>query len=176
MSNYSYTGNIYSDKNDFLDDNSAQDINDLQDEVEAVEQVLSGGVEGQALVANASGKAVWGEGGGGGGGYCCWLIEITRDLSGEEGNQNLALDILDQIDLTIPDNGGSWYSKFVFSLIENDESGNGIDYSNEFYIYGSEGEISSSGVDGNTFYSMPEIGAEVRVCLMYAYVYEVFAP
>ena len=43
-------------------------MNDIQDEIEIVEQVLSGGEEGQVLTADSAGKAQWAAGGGGGGG------------------------------------------------------------------------------------------------------------
>lgn len=173
MPEYSYTGNEYSEKNDYIDDNSAEDINNLQDEVEAVEQVLTGGVEGQALVADPSGKAVWGEGGGGGGGYCCWLVEVTLDW--DASDENIAADIINQTDLTIPVIGDNYFIRITVNLLEEDISENVVDYANAFEIAGScaTGTIINTDI-GDHFNTMPAIGTMVRVCYMSGYIY--FSP
>ena len=59
MPTYSYSGNTYTDKTDLVDKIQAAHVNDLQDEVEIVEGVLTGGEENKVLVANADGKASW---------------------------------------------------------------------------------------------------------------------
>lgn len=66
MSTYSYSGNTYTDKSsgDTIDESH---VNDLQDEVEIVEGVITGGTEGQVLTADATGKAGWEDASGGGG-------------------------------------------------------------------------------------------------------------
>jgi hypothetical protein len=69
MSTYSYSGNDKTDKQDHVDRYLAAHINDLQDEVEIVEGVITGGTEGQVLTADANGKAGWEDASGGGGGF-----------------------------------------------------------------------------------------------------------
>ena len=58
MSEYSYSGNTYTDKSDG-DVIEPEHINNLQDEVEVVEGVITGGTDGQVLTADAQGKAGW---------------------------------------------------------------------------------------------------------------------
>lgn len=69
MATYSYSGNKkHKKKQDHASEYLPYLINDLSDEIEVVEQALSGGEEGQVLTADSTGKAQWAEGGGGGSG------------------------------------------------------------------------------------------------------------
>jgi len=84
MTKYSYSGNDYADKADHVSRIEAVDINDLQDEVEIVEGVLTGGTDGQVLTANAEGKANWEDASGGGGfptGVAYYGASPVQDLS-----------------------------------------------------------------------------------------------
>ena len=69
MARYSYSGNKkHKKKQNHASEYLPYLINELADEIEVVEQVLSGGEERQVLTANSNGKAQWAEGGGSGGG------------------------------------------------------------------------------------------------------------
>jgi len=74
MSTYSYSGNKkHKKKQNHASEYLPYLINELADEIEVVEQVLSRGEEGQVLTANSNGKAQWAEGGGSG----TPLVDIT---------------------------------------------------------------------------------------------------
>jgi hypothetical protein len=162
MPNYSYSGNEYTDKNNYVDETDADDINDLQDEVEIVEGVLTGGTDGQVLTADAEGKANWEDasGGGGGAGY---EIVVATDWSADD--DNIWVDLIDQTDLatpTIPEGGEL---NLCFSLVEVDESGNHNDFAFVQMNFNSGGHYSTffenlSGL-ASPFMSMPSIGVTV---------------
>ena len=60
MARYSYSGNKkHKKKQNHASEYLPYIINDLADEIEVVEQALSGGEEGQVLSADGSGKASW---------------------------------------------------------------------------------------------------------------------
>lgn len=59
--NYSYSGNQYTNKTNYIDKANASDINDLQNEVEIIEGVLTNGTTGHVLTADNNGKATWAE-------------------------------------------------------------------------------------------------------------------
>jgi len=64
MARYSYSGNKkHKKKQNHASEYLPYLINELADEIEVVEQVLSRGEEGQVLTANSNGKAKWAEGG-----------------------------------------------------------------------------------------------------------------
>ena len=63
MGTYAYSGNQNKQRDNHADEYLPDLLNDIQDEIEIVEQVLSGGEEGQVLTADSTGKAQWGEGG-----------------------------------------------------------------------------------------------------------------
>ena len=67
MSTYPHSGNEYIDKQDHVDIYKAKDINDVQNEIAYVENVLTGGANGQVLTADVEGKANWEDASGGGG-------------------------------------------------------------------------------------------------------------
>ena len=67
MGTYSYSGNQNKQRDNHADEYLPDLLNDIQDEIEIVEQVLSGGEEGQVLTADSNGKAQWAEASGGGG-------------------------------------------------------------------------------------------------------------
>ena len=65
MSTYSYSGNKkHKKKQNHASEYLPYLINELADEIEVVEQALTGGEEGQVLTADSAGKAQWAEGGG----------------------------------------------------------------------------------------------------------------
>ena len=69
MATYSYSGNKkHKKKQNHASEYLPYLINELADEIEVVEQVLSGGEEGQALTADSAGKAKWAASSCGGGG------------------------------------------------------------------------------------------------------------
>ena len=69
MATYSYSGNKkHKKKQNHASEYLPYLINELADEIEVVEQVLSGGEEGQALTADFNGKAQWAASSCGGGG------------------------------------------------------------------------------------------------------------
>lgn len=95
MARYSYSGN----KKDKKKQNHASEylpyiINDLSDEIEIVEQVLSGGEEGQVLTADSAGKAKWSAPvGGSGGGVIYDRIEETHEWDSDEGAYKINLTL-----------------------------------------------------------------------------------
>ena len=85
MARYSYSGNKkHKKKQNHASEYLPYLINELADEIEIVEQVLSGGEEGQVLTANSNEKAQWAE-----------ASEIVEQvLSGGEEGQVLTADSL----------------------------------------------------------------------------------
>ena len=69
MGTYAYSGNQNKQRDNHADEYLPDLLNDIQDEIEIVEQVLSGGEEGQVLTADSAGKAKQAEGSEGGGGF-----------------------------------------------------------------------------------------------------------
>ena len=68
MARYSYSGNKkHKKKQNHASEYLPYLINELADEIEVIEQALSGGEEGQVLTANSNGKAQWAVGSEGGG-------------------------------------------------------------------------------------------------------------
>lgn len=59
MGTYAYSGNQNKQRDNHADEYLPDLLNDIQDEIEIVEQVLSGGEEGQVLTADSAGKAQW---------------------------------------------------------------------------------------------------------------------
>jgi len=102
MSNYSYSGNQNKQRKNHADEYLPDLLNDIQDEIEIVEQVLSGGEEGQVLTADSNGKAQWAEASGGGGVIYdgieetheydfdeeAYKINLTLTLNGEPINED----------------------------------------------------------------------------------------
>lgn len=85
MSTYSYSGNKkHKKKQNHASEYLPYLINELADEIEVVEQVLSRGEEGQVLTADSSGKAKWAVGGGGGSALYD-DVEITSAPNEENG-------------------------------------------------------------------------------------------
>ena len=105
MSTYPYTGNEYSDKTDHVDRILAEHINDLQDEVAAVEGVLTGGTDGQVLTADETGKANWEDASGGGlqavtvNGDWSDASQAWSDIKSATGMQDFTADLELQISL-----------------------------------------------------------------------------
>jgi len=94
MSTYSYSGNKkHKKKQNHASEYLPYLINELADEIEVVEQVLSGGEEGQVLTADSAGKAQWAAGGGGGGGVIYDGIEETHEFDFEEGSHKINLTL-----------------------------------------------------------------------------------
>ena len=83
MGTYAYSGNQNKQRDNHADEYLPDLLNDIQDEIEIVEQVLSGGEEGQVLTADSAGKAQWAEARGGGVIYDG--IEETHEYNSEEG-------------------------------------------------------------------------------------------
>ena len=75
MGTYAYSGNQNKQRDNHADEYLPDLLNDIQDEIEIVEQVLSGGEEGQVLTANSNGKAQWAEASGGGGALASFSYE-----------------------------------------------------------------------------------------------------
>lgn len=84
MGTYAYSGNQNKQRDNHADEYLPDLLNDIQDEIEIVEQVLSGGEEGQVLTADSNGKAQWAEASGGGG-VIYDGIEETHEYDIEEG-------------------------------------------------------------------------------------------
>ena len=83
MGTYAYSGNQNKQRDNHADEYLPDLLNDIQDEIEIVEQVLSGGEEGQVLTADSNGKAQWAEASGGGG-VIYDGIEETHEYDGDE--------------------------------------------------------------------------------------------
>ena len=80
MARYSYSGNKkHKKKQNHASEYLPYLINELADEIEIVEQVLSGGEEGQVLTADSNGKAQWAEASGGGGAFTSFSYEPGED-------------------------------------------------------------------------------------------------
>lgn len=62
MSNYKHSGNEYTDKQDYIDKYLASHINDLQDEVDYIEGLLTSGSQFHMLLADENGKVIWSSG------------------------------------------------------------------------------------------------------------------
>ena len=76
MARYSYSGNKkHKKKQNHASEYLPYLINELADEIEIVEQVLSGGEEEQVLTADSNGKAQWAEASGGGGALASFSYE-----------------------------------------------------------------------------------------------------
>ena len=86
MGTYAYSGNQNKQRDNHADEYLPDLLNDIQDEIEIVEQVLSGGEEGQVLTADSAGKAKWAEASGGGGGG---LASFSYTPGENENSENL---------------------------------------------------------------------------------------
>ena len=75
MGTYAYSGNQNKQRDNHADEYLPDLLNDIQDEIEIVEQVLSRGEEGQVLTADSAGKAQWAEASGGGGALASFSYE-----------------------------------------------------------------------------------------------------
>ena len=75
MGTYAYSGNQNKQRDNHADEYLPDLLNDIQDEIEIVEEVLSGGEEGQVLTADSNGKAQWAEASGGGGALASFSYE-----------------------------------------------------------------------------------------------------
>ena len=95
MGTYSYSGNQNKQRDNHADEYLPDLLNDIQDEIEIVEQVLSGGEEGQVLTADSNGKAQWAEASGGGGVVIYDGIQETHeyDFDKEAYKINLTLTL-----------------------------------------------------------------------------------
>ena len=91
MGTYAYSGNQNKQRDNHADEYLPDLLNDIQDEIEIVEQVLSGGEEGQVLTADSNGKAQWAAGGGGGVIYDG--IEETHEYDFEEESHKINLTL-----------------------------------------------------------------------------------
>ena len=86
MGTYAYSGNQNKQRDNHADEYLPDLLNDIQDEIEIVEQVLSGGEEGQVLTANSNGKAQWAAGGSGGGSGSSFYDEVQiTNILGDGG-------------------------------------------------------------------------------------------
>ena len=87
MATYSYSGNKkHKKKQNHASEYLPYLINELADEIEVVEQVLSRGEEGQVLTANSNGKAQWAAGGSGGGSGSSFYDEVQiTNILGDGG-------------------------------------------------------------------------------------------
>ena len=123
MGTYAYSGNQNKQRDNHADEYLPDLLNDIQDEIEIVEQVLSGGEEGQVLTADSNGKAQWAAGGRGGGGFIYDGIEETHeyDTVDEVFKINLTLTLNEE-----PINDDS----FVMYKTSN----NPLDFSDDFYL------------------------------------------
>ena len=92
MGTYAYSGNQNKQRDNHADEYLPDLLNDIQDEIEIVEQVLSGGEEGQVLTADSNGKAQWAEARGGGG-VIYDEIEETHEFDIEEGEYKINLTL-----------------------------------------------------------------------------------
>ena len=124
MARYSYSGNKkHKKKQNHASEYLPYIINDLSDEIEVVEQVLSGGEEGQVLTADSAGKAKWAEARGGGVIYDG--IEETHEYDSEEGAY--------KINLTLTLNGES-INEDSFVMYKTSNTQLGFSSNDSFYI------------------------------------------
>lgn len=94
MGTYAYSGNQNKQRDNHADEYLPDLLNDIQDEIEIVEQVLSGGEEGQVLTADSAGKAKWSAPvGGSGGGVIYDRIEETHEWDSGEGAYKINLTL-----------------------------------------------------------------------------------
>lgn len=150
MGTYAYSGNKNKQRDNHADEYLPDLLNDIQDEIEIVEQVLSGGEEGQVLTADSAGKAKWAVGGGGGSALYD-DVEITTIPNESGSNTTTVTFLLNGDQITSPvwliwvlssdedDNHPIFgFGEEGVVMIESGESG-GDDY--ELLIFLSTGEV-----------------------------------
>lgn len=123
MGTYAYSGNQNKQRDNHADEYLPDLLNDIQDEIEIVEQVLSGGEEGQVLTADSAGKAKWAEARGGGVIYDG--IEETHEYDSEEGAY--------KINLTLTLNGES-INEDSFVMYKTSNTQLGFSSNDSFYM------------------------------------------
>lgn len=147
MVRYSYSGNKkHKKKQNHASEYLPYLINELADEIEIVEQVLSRGEEGQVLAANSNGKAQWAEGGDSGGG-----------IEGIRAHENVVIVTgagapeINGLYIKMPSEETTYYlnSMRTIELVFNSEGywlfhkfGNNND-TNAAYYYGAEGTLDT---------------------------------
>ena len=115
MARYSYSGNKkHKKKQNHASEYLPYLINELADEIEIVEEALSGGEEGQVLTADSNGKAQWAE-----------ASEIVEQvLSGGEEGQVLTADSNGKAQWAAGGGGGGALASFSYEPGENETWGN----------------------------------------------------
>ena len=119
MGTYAYSGNQNKQRDNHADEYLPDLLNDIQDEIEIVEQVLSGGEEGQVLTADSAGKAKWSAPVGGSGGVFYDEIVLSNIL-GQTQNCTTVTLLLNGTQIT----GDAWIiygtdESFVYGIAED---------------------------------------------------------
>lgn len=149
MGTYAYSGNQNKQRDNHADEYLPDLLNDIQDEIEIVEQVLSGGEQGEVLTADSDGKAKWSAPVGGSGGVFYDEIVLSNIL-GEIKNCTTVTLFLNGTQIT----GNAW---IMYSTSIPDESGQDIEYGT---VIVEDGVIDIySGSLGNPPYTLHIFGA-----------------
>lgn len=120
MGIYAYSGNQNKQRDNHADEYLPDLLNDIQDEIEIVEQVLSGGEEGQVLTADSAGKAKWSAPVGGSGGVFYDEIVLSNILVGTENRTTVTL-LLNGTQIT----GNAW---IIYSIPDKSNNRQDIEY------------------------------------------------